>query len=199
MSSNNIQTNEPPTALFSLESGIDRCPLTVAPNTQLIDAIAVMGKAKASCVVPSLNIPIDSMFMSQARASCLLVVEGAQLIGMLTEGDAVQAIASGRNLAGVKISEVMTQPAITLTLSDSLDIFAALSLLRQHQTCFTCLFYPLEGQLVGLVTPESIRQVLQPAELLKSRRLAEVMTTQAIYAPAHGISAEFSSADGTSG
>lgn len=181
-SNRDIQTNEPPTALFSLESGIDRRPLTVAPDTQLIDAIAVMGKAKASCVVPSLNIPIDSMFMSQARASCLLVVEGAQLIGMLTESDVIQLIASGRNLAGVKIAEVMTQPASTLTLSDSQEIFAALSLLRQHQIRHLPIL-SVQGQLVGIVTPESIRQVLQPADLLKSRRLAEVIITPVIHAP----------------
>jgi CBS domain-containing protein len=40
-----------------------------------------------------------------------------------------------------------------------------------------------EEQLVGIVSPESIRQVLRPTNLLKMRRVSEVMTTQVIHAP----------------
>ena len=36
---------------------------------------------------------------------------------------------------------------------------------------------------MGIVSPESIRQVLRPANLLKLRRVSEVMTRQVIHAP----------------
>ncbi|MCZ0899427.1 CBS domain-containing protein, partial [Microcoleus sp. HI-ES] len=41
-----------------------------------------------------------------------------------------------------------------------------------------------EGQLLGVITPESIRQaMLKPANILKMRRVKEVMTAQVIQAP----------------
>ena len=37
--------------------------------------------------------------------------------------------------------------------------------------------------MVGVVTPESIRKVLRPSNLLKMRRVSEIMSTQVIHAP----------------
>ena len=172
-----------PSAMLRLEPAIDTRPLTVAPDTLLIEAIAVMGKAKTSCVMPSLNLPPDLGLMSLARASCLLVVENSHLVGVFTQRDAVRVIASGRNLAQVKITEAIGQAGLAPTLSEAQDIFTALSLLQRHQICHLPVLDD-KGELVGVVTPESIRQALQLDELLKSRQLAEVMITSVIQAPA---------------
>ncbi len=169
---------------FGLGQAIDRRPLTVTSDTQLKDTIAVMGKARASCVLPSLNLPLDSVLMTTARASCVLVIEELHLVGVFTESDAIQVIASGRNLED-KVADVVMQPAVTLTHSDdcdSQDVFTALSLLRQQQISHLPVLDEQE-QLLGIVTPESIYKVLQPADLLQSRCLAEVMTAPVIHAP----------------
>ena len=172
---------QPSTSLFSLEPAIDRLFLKVTPNTSLTETITIMGKARSSCVLPSLNLLLDTTFVLEARASGILVVEGKQLLGLFTETDAVQVIASGKNLASVKVAEVMTQPVFTMPQDDAQDIFTALSLLRQHKMRHLPIV-DAQGQLVGMVTLESIRQALQLDELLKSRQLAEVISTPVIQA-----------------
>jgi CBS domain-containing protein len=39
-----------------------------------------------------------------------------------------------------------------------------------------------QGQLVGVISHESIRQILRPANLLRFRRVSDVMTTQVVQA-----------------
>ena len=40
-----------------------------------------------------------------------------------------------------------------------------------------------QGHLVGVISHESIRQILRPANLLRFRRVSDVMTTQVVHAP----------------
>ena len=173
--------HQPSTSLFSLEPAIDRRFLKVTADTSLTYTITIMGKARSSCVLPSLNLLLDNTFVLEARASGILVVEGTQLLGLFTETDAVQVIATGKNLAEVKVGEVMTQPVFTVSQDEAQDIFTALSLLRQHKMRHLPIV-DAQGQLVGMVTLESIRQALQLDELLKSRQLAEVISTPVIQA-----------------
>ncbi|MEZ2240024.1 MAG: CBS domain-containing protein [Microcoleus sp.] len=132
------------------------------------------------------------------RARCVLVVHNHQmaaagnlsenpsrglLIGILTPADLVRLIASGKidtqkkvALRKIPISEVMSPVSVSLTESDDQDVFAALSLFRQHGIRYL----PIVNQfrhLVGVLTRERIRQVLQPSNILKLRRVAELMTT----------------------
>ncbi|MUG93406.1 GAF domain-containing protein [Scytonema sp. UIC 10036] len=167
---------EPSASLFSLEPAIDRRPLKVTPNTSLIETITIMGKARSSCILPSLNLLLDTAFLTEARGSGVLVIQDAQIFGVFTDADALQVIASGRNLAEMKVAELMRQPVFTLSQSDTVDIFTALSLLRQHQIRHLPII-DAGGQLLGMVTLESIRQALQLDELLRSRQLAEVIST----------------------
>ncbi|MBC6471500.1 MAG: CBS domain-containing protein [Hormoscilla sp. GM102CHS1] len=105
----------------ALEEEIDRHPLTVAPNRLLKDVIALMSQARGThCSVASLNSPEDGWSsaagvpMRETRSSCVLVMEGSELLGIFTERDIVRLTANGVNFEGVKIAEVMTHPAITL-------------------------------------------------------------------------------------
>jgi diguanylate cyclase (GGDEF)-like protein/PAS domain S-box-containing protein len=78
----------------------------------------------------------------------------------------------------------MTEPVIALTESEVQDVFTVLILLRQHRIRHLPILDD-RGKLLGVVTPESIRQaMLQPANLLKMRRVEEVMTSDVIQAPA---------------
>lgn len=176
-----MQHNQSPTSLVCLENAIDRRPLTVSPDTLLTDVIAMMGKAQSSCILPSLKVPLDSVLMNKARASGVFVVEGTQLVGVFTDRDAVWAIAKGMDLAQVNIASLMRQPSIALAEADDVDVFTALSLLRQHQIRHLPI---LQGsKFVGVVTFESIRQALQLDELLKSQPLSEAIASPVIQAP----------------
>ncbi|MBW4490893.1 MAG: GAF domain-containing protein [Trichocoleus desertorum ATA4-8-CV12] len=178
-----MQAQDPLTFPLTLEAAIDRRPLTVPPDTSVVEAIAMMSKAQSSCVLPALELSRNTVLMGEARASAILVVEGSQLLGVFSEREAIQAIASSRNLAEVKISEVMQQPAIALTQTEHQDVFTALTLLRQHQIQHLPVV-DSQGQWVGLVTPASIRNVLQLDELLKSKPLGELAAPPVVQAPA---------------
>lgn len=177
-----MQPNASSVSVFPLEAAIDRRPLTVPSDTSLAEVITMMSKAQSSCVLPGLALSLNSVLMSEARASAIFVVEGLQLLGVFSEKEALQAIVSGRNLAETKVAEVMRQPAIGLTLSDNQDIFTALALLKQHQIHHLPIVNPQE-ELIGIVTPASIRNVLQLDELLKSRSLAEIVSSSVVQAP----------------
>lgn len=169
--------------LPTLESAIDRRPLTVSANTLLAEVMAMMSKAQSSCVLPGLALSLNTVLMSEARASAILVVEGLQLLGVFTETEALQAIASGKDLARTKIAQVMKQPPIALVQAEHQDVYVALAVLRQHSIHHLPIV-DQQGQLVGMVTPASIRNVLQLDELLKSRQLMEIVLPPLIQAAA---------------
>ncbi|MCY7385940.1 MAG: CBS domain-containing protein, partial [Microcoleus sp. CAN_BIN18] len=194
--------------LPTLDQVIDRSPLTVAPDTPLAEVITLMGQRRESCSlnpdIPPINIyqklteianPVTSSALRDAISICVFVVEksleksdsqsghNSRLQGIFTERDLVDLIASGKNLKNVTIAEVMQQPTATLTKGEDQDIFSALILLRQLRIHHLPIL-DYSGQLVGVITPENIRQaMLQPANILKMRSVKEVMIAQVIQAP----------------
>ena len=109
-------------ASLKLEAITDPYPLTVTPDTLLIQLVNLMHqqRAEASEVLAATGVP-------EARASCVLVREGTKVIGLFTERDLVKLAVQGVNLEAVTIAEVMTQQPITLKKSDYRDIFSILS------------------------------------------------------------------------
>jgi CBS domain-containing protein len=167
----------------AIEDVIDHHPLTVPPEMMLLDVITLMGQNQdRQCALPREDQLPEGMPMQDTRASGVLIVRGTQLVGIFTERDIVRLIASGIGFQGVKIAEVMVQPVITLPRTNFQDVFAALFLFRRHRIRHLVLVGD-RGQLVGIVTPETIRRILRPANLLKLRRVSEVMTTDVIQAP----------------
>ncbi|MFM8004193.1 MAG: CBS domain-containing protein, partial [Dolichospermum sp.] len=75
----------------------------------------------------------------------------------------------------------MISPVITLVETSFRDIFAALFLFRRYRIRHLVIVNE-DTRVVGIVSPESIRQVLRPTNLLKMRRVSEVMTNQVIHA-----------------
>jgi PAS domain S-box-containing protein len=150
--------------LPTLEQVIESCPLTVLPDTLLLDAIALMNPASSSTV-----------------ASCVLVVNETSLVGILTLRDVVRLTGTGVDLSQVKISEVMTQPVISLTQAAAQNALTALAFMRQHSIRHLPVVDE-QGQLLGLITQDKIRQVIQPAHLLKLRCVTEVMVTEVVHA-----------------
>ncbi len=168
---------------LSLDPAIDRRPLTVSPDTSLSNAIARMSKAQSSCVLPGLELSLNTILMSEARASGILIVEGAQLLGVFAERDALQAIVSGRDLTAVTVADGVRRSVIALTQSEDQNAFTALSQLRQHRIHHLPVVDE-HDQWLGIITPASLRNVLQLDELLKSKQLAEIVSSPVVQAPA---------------
>lgn len=169
-------------ALPTLAQVVDPHPLTVTPDTTVMDAIAFMSQARGrSCSLDD-GKSTSTLSASTSRLNnYVLVTEQANLRGIFTERDVVRLIATGVNLANIKVSEVMTQQAITLQYSDAYNAAIPLSLMRQHQIRHLPIVDRQE-KLLGIVTHNSLRQALQPANLLKLRLVREVMLTQVIHA-----------------
>jgi PAS domain S-box-containing protein len=168
--------------LPALEHIINRFPLIVTPGTLVVNAITLMSQTLGSnCSLPSLEISNLSQF-DRDRRSCVLVVDGSHLVGIFTERDVVKLAASCMDLSSVTVAEVMTRQVISLKLSQNIHTLTALSLLRQYHIRHLPVLDERE-QLMGIITPNTIRQVLQPTNLLKIRDVSEVITTQVAHAP----------------
>lgn len=184
----------------ALEQAIDRNPFIVTPETCLADVIKILGQSQNHCLLNS-----GSSLIEESRASCVLVVnqnseeiipilaneqpQTASVVGIITERDIVQLMATEildpaikKNLNQIRVAEIMSPISVSLTESDDQDIFTALSLFRQYQILHLPVL-DIRGQLVGVITPERIRQVLQPANILRLRRVGDEMITQVITAP----------------
>ncbi|MGQ9872713.1 histidine kinase dimerization/phosphoacceptor domain -containing protein [Leptodesmis sp.] len=168
---------------FSLEHAVDPRPLTIRPDTALQAAIEIMGKAQSSCVAPGLELSLHPNLQRQARAQVLLVVnERNRLLGVFGEREVLHAIASGVDLMRTTVADAAQQPAIVLTDSPEVTLFAALALLRQHQIHHLPVV-STEGTIVGLITAAGIRSALHVDDLLKSRPVTEVAKDPVVQAP----------------
>ncbi len=168
----------PSVKLPTLEQVIDPAPLIVGPSHSVLAVMMQMNQIQDSSCTLEPHLPAAEIALT---ASCALVMEHKQLLGLLTERDIVKLAAAGRDLATVPIGDVMTRSVISLPLDKPQTVLTALNLLQQHQIRHLPVL-DRQGYLVGLITPYSIRRVLQPANLLKLRRVAEVMTTAIIAA-----------------
>ena len=177
--------------LLALENAIDRRPLTVSIDAPVAKAIAVMGQAFSGCTLPSLDLPLESLLVRQARASCTLMVDGLEAagvgnvvipLGIFTQWDALRAIGSGMDLTTVALKDAIARPLIRLQHANLQDIFTALSLFEEHQI-FHLPVVNAQMNLVGVVTPESIRQILQPSRLLNSQSVAQAIDCTVVQVP----------------
>lgn len=187
---------------LALAPAIDSHYLAVAPDTPLVDVLALMSQFR-SCMLPNWNLggknatanpnvrdeiacvgqEEETIFESPDTADgCVLVIEKSQLVGIFTERDIVRLTAVGISLKNLQIADVMTQPAVTLQQSQEHDVFTALGLFRQHRIRHLPIVDEQE-QPMGIVTHDSIRRALQPVNLLtRLRYVKDVMTTQVVHA-----------------
>jgi len=155
-----------------LAEAIDRHPLIVSSDACLADVVSLMHETAQTYHTDPLH---------GARASCVLVMQGDTLEGIFTERDLVQLTAFGVDLHTTKIGTVMHHPVLTMSEQALHDIFAALFLFRRHRIRHLAIVND-QQHLVGVVSIESIRHILRPTNLLKIRRVAEVMTKKVVVA-----------------
>jgi len=165
--------------MITLMSAIEHHPLTVTPDTCLSDVIALLNPGTHTCPFPSGTGSLGSSYSDRTDGSCVLVIENGQLVGVITLRDLVQIVAERSPLENLPVAEVMTQPVITLKQSELRDGFKMLNLFECHGISHLPIVND-DNQVVGVVTPESLHHAMPSMELLKRRRVADVMTPEII-------------------
>jgi two-component system, NtrC family, sensor kinase len=145
-----------------IRSTINNHCLTATPDTKVTEALNLM---------------------SRERSSCILVLRDGKsnspLVGIFTERDLVKLAAKEANLDGVSLAEVMTTQLITITEAEAGDIWTALSRLRQYKIRHLPVLGD-EGNLVGIITSQSIREIIQPMDLFRHKQISEVMSCRVV-------------------
>ena len=181
-----------PNQFFSLEQVIDRQPITVSGETSLNKVISLMQEWGNSCSFIDGEETLATDTDVGSNNSCVLVVEkdkpnglaSQRLRGIFTERDLVKLVATGVNTQSVTVGEMMTQEVVSLTHTGEQDIFTALSLLKEHRIRHLPVVSDRQS-LIGLITAKSLRQNLQPLDLMKWRTVAEIMETSIVHAAPH--------------
>ena len=150
---------------MSCQPYIERDLLIVAPDNSILEAIALLSQS----------------YLSGQKKSCVLVAENKRLMGLLTERDIVKLTASELDLERHKIAEFMTKQLITCQESEISHIYDLVRLLTHHKIRHL----PVVNQkqeIQGLITQETLRNALEPADLLKYRHVEEILNKNVIYA-----------------
>jgi predicted transcriptional regulator len=103
---------------LDLELAILRTPLIISPENSVLEAIAKMSGVRASCSSSKEENSYLDALQIEACSSCVLVVKNDRLVGIFTERDVVRLSAEKQPVENIQISEVMTQPVITLRKSE---------------------------------------------------------------------------------
>jgi len=166
--------------LDNLEAAIIPDPIKVAPDTLLDEVIALIAKSRGSCCLALSEPNSLEAAKQEGRGSCVIIVENHQPIGIVTERNIIQWIAKGQHTENIKVNQVMSQPVVTLQYEEKQDIFAAINLFREY----SIRHLPIvdQGNLIGLITYDTIRGCLQPEDLLRFRTVSEVMNHPVIVA-----------------
>ena len=143
---------------FELKEFSEEKLVTVAPNTLLTDAIALM---------------------SQESASCVLIEQQRSLQGIFTERDLVKLTASGAEIGEIAIAEVMTKQPITISTTENLNLVELISLLAKNSIRHLPLV-DATGKVLGIITHRSLRKAFKASYLLKHQQVKEVMNRQVI-------------------
>jgi CBS domain-containing protein len=122
--------------------------------------------------------------MWKQQTGSLLVMDGEDLVGILTERDVLKAVATGVNAKETRVSEVMTKDLITVGPQTSLREAAKVMADRwiRHLPVMD------GGKLVGVVSqrdlagvlagalnePERLEALVEASELVRERRLRRI-------------------------
>jgi len=150
----------------NLATAIVLDPLVVSPQTTVAEAISLMSQARSLCTQDSAA-PVNFIHQ-EARSRCVIVQEDEKVVGILTEWDVLR-LCTGLDTASdaqvapqafhrTPVRAVMSTPVHTLQTGDFTDLFTIVHRVQQHPVRH----WPVvdeQGHLVGLVTPDTLRQV----------------------------------------
>lgn len=164
-----------------LTTAIMRDPIAVSPAVIVREVIALMSGARSHCEADLTAQAESNHLHFEARSSCVVVVESQKVVGILTERDVVRLCANQQLVDEIPVRQIMTASVLTLREAALTDLFSAISMLQQNHIRHLPIINE-QDCLVGLVTHETLRQVLQPSDLLRLRLVREVMTQTVITA-----------------
>ena len=98
--------------------------------------------------------------MWKQQTGSLLVIDGDDLVGILTERDILKAVATGSRLEETRISEVMSKDVVTVGPQTSLREAAQ----RLRQQRFGALPVVENGKLVGIITRSDLLDAILTQE-----------------------------------
>ncbi|MBE9228452.1 PAS domain S-box protein [Phormidium sp. LEGE 05292] len=164
-------------------SGIDDmpevCPIALSPE---LGAVYQAINRHPLIVTPDTTIPIVIQKMEQSHFSSVLVIDQELLVGIFTERDLVKLISERIYLDKLTIAEVMTRQLIAISITEIQDAVSVFNLMQEQQIRHLPVLDE-SGQMFGLITMKSLREALQPSDLLRLRQVKEVLVRQVTYAP----------------
>ncbi|MFB2939378.1 PAS domain S-box protein [Aerosakkonemataceae cyanobacterium BLCC-F154] len=182
--------------IAALKQGKNSAPICISDNSDLTDIPEVCRIAlspELGAVYQAINrhpltvtsdtvIPIVIQQMEQTHSSSVLVVDRKLLVGIFTERDLVKLISQRISLDKLTIAEVMTRQLIAISLTELQDAASVFNLMQEQKIRHLPVLDKF-GLMYGLITMKTLRESLQPSDLLRLRRVKEVLVRQVTYAP----------------
>lgn len=122
--------------------------------------------------------------MWKQQTGSLLVMDGEDLVGIVTERDVLKTVAQGARAEDVRVSEVMTKDLVTVSPSTSLREAAKvmadrwirhLPVVDAGKVVGVLSQRDLAGVLAGALNePEALQQLVESSELVRERRLRRI-------------------------
>jgi PAS domain S-box-containing protein len=144
----------------TLEQAIAHNLLVVSEKSSLRDVVRLINQAHHRDSVHSRQLG-ERTELPISCVSCVLVMAEARLVGILTQSDLLRLMVMDSDINEIQVSEVMTQPVITMHRSDFQDVTTPLNLISQHHISHLPLLnehnYP-----IGIIT---LKELLQIADL----------------------------------
>jgi CBS domain-containing protein len=137
------------------------------------------------CAVPGETVLSAVRRMSECRVSCVIVVDGDTVVGILTERDVLRGVAAGgRDPTKSKVAERMSSPVVSVT-PDS-PVLEASAIMGSKGIKRLAV---IDGeQLLGLVTQTDITRGL--VSLWPYKEVADIMSMEVVTADASATVAE---------
>jgi CBS domain-containing protein len=122
--------------------------------------------------------------MWKQQTGSLLVMDGEDLVGIVTERDVLKAVSQGAHPEDVRVSEVMSKDLVTVSPSTSLREAAKvmadrwirhLPVVDAGKVVGVLSQRDLAGVLAGALNePEALQQLVESSELVRERRLRRI-------------------------
>jgi CBS domain-containing protein len=108
-----------------------------------------LGTKPPLTVAPDLTVLAAARAMTDRNVSAAAVTDSGRLVGIITERDVLrQVVAAGRDPAGLRVSEVMSSPAISVSLRTSVE--EAAEIMRDHHIRHLTVLNA-EGKVAGIL------------------------------------------------